>query len=301
MIKKLLVIVMGVLLAHSCFASQTTVNYNLVIPAEGDRDWIATISADIISIDSIFSIISDDVSALITSVSEGVAGPLVIDTISGAVTISIKSADTSTDGYIDSTQYLKINIISDEVGIISDDVGVLKTTQNIISADVGVLKSAGTGGGIVVQMVVSADSAVATGTGVISADDSIPQNDEGDMYMMISVTPKQTNNNLLVEAYAFFGTAETSSVHNIMTIISDEVADCLTVTDNNDGDGSSREYLYVSTIVSADVTSERTFYCRIGQFVGDGILPSTLTFNGWGGARRFGGKSPSYMRVTEYE
>ena len=52
----------------------------------------------------------------------------------------------------------------------------------------------------VVQVVNVKDGEVATGTTQIAADDTIPQNTEGDEYMTLSITPKSTSNILLIEA-----------------------------------------------------------------------------------------------------
>ncbi len=215
MIKKLFITLLLMALSTNVFASQTTVNYELVIPTGDSRNWLETISRDIVSIDKIMGIISEgslsavtsvnigtsggivinpttgnvlislisadestagyidatqytkiniissdigasdmiriissDVNALggasVTSINESTASPLVISPTTGDVLITMVSADTSTDGYIDATQYVKINIISNDISaytgpliIISDDVGTLKSTQTIISSDVG--------------------------------------------------------------------------------------------------------------------------------------------------------------------
>lgn len=125
-----------------CFASQFTTNYRLEIPASGQRDWLPIISNDIISIDSILKIISSN-PASVTSVTEGVASPLVINPTSGAVVISMLSADETQAGYIDSTQYKKVNILSSDVNnlivktnILSNDAILQDNKLTILSNDV---------------------------------------------------------------------------------------------------------------------------------------------------------------------
>lgn len=54
------ILCLSLLLTNSLYASQLTTQYNLEIPAEGDFDWISIISKDIISIDTVMGIISND-------------------------------------------------------------------------------------------------------------------------------------------------------------------------------------------------------------------------------------------------
>lgn len=58
---KLLKTILAFLLLYSIsYASQITPFYNLEIPATGDRDWTSVISKDIVSIDVIAKVISND-------------------------------------------------------------------------------------------------------------------------------------------------------------------------------------------------------------------------------------------------
>jgi len=58
---KIIIISLVLLLTASfIYAAQTTTNYNMVIPAVGDRGWISYLSEDIISIDSIMNMMSVD-------------------------------------------------------------------------------------------------------------------------------------------------------------------------------------------------------------------------------------------------
>jgi len=82
-------------------------------------------------------------SGAVSSVAEGTAGPLVITPTTGAVLISIASADISgTDGYLKSVDYLILT--SDaaerllETTILSDDAVIQDVKLNILSDDVGV-------------------------------------------------------------------------------------------------------------------------------------------------------------------
>ncbi len=137
--KRLLTLLL--LIPSLCLASQFTTNYNLEIPASGQRDWISIISNDIISIDSILKIISSEPSG-VSSVSEGVASPLVINPTSGAVVITMLSADTTQAGYISALQFGKVNILSSDVNnlivktnILSNDTLVQDNKIQILSND----------------------------------------------------------------------------------------------------------------------------------------------------------------------
>lgn len=125
-----------------------------------------------------------EASGAISSVTEGVAGPLVIVPNTGAVTVSIASADATTDGYITGAQYEKIEIISSDsatqdtkLAIISADAvdwennrvskdavlgqisvdDVVVTEEGHISFD-SVLASDHTGTGIITSMTVDANT-----------------------------------------------------------------------------------------------------------------------------------------------
>lgn len=60
MIKKLLILLVLVLFSVNVHAAETTTNYELVIPAIGDRNWQPIISRDIVSIDKVLGFVSTD-------------------------------------------------------------------------------------------------------------------------------------------------------------------------------------------------------------------------------------------------
>lgn len=60
-----ILIILFLLITVLCYgADNFTDNYNLVVPEEASRDWTAKISNDIISIDTIMNMLSQDVSLL---------------------------------------------------------------------------------------------------------------------------------------------------------------------------------------------------------------------------------------------
>ena len=57
---RILTVLFTIFIGVNCYAATVTDNYELVIPAEGDRNWQFVLSDDIVSIDRIMGIISDD-------------------------------------------------------------------------------------------------------------------------------------------------------------------------------------------------------------------------------------------------
>lgn len=135
--------------------------------------------------------------------------------------------------------------------------------------------------------------AMNTSTALTPADDTIPQITEGAEFMTVTITPKNAANKLLIEAIAVASPSVANGV--LMALHQDAIANALAVTD-----------IYVSTALGvttlplrhemvAGTTSAITFRIRLGQHAA-----GTLTLNGSGGSRLFGGAAVSSIRVTEY-
>lgn len=120
--RKLFALIIFLFLSTSVYASQLTTNYNLEIPAIGDRDWQPIISKDIISIDTVVGIISSD-SIKIKFISSDVAD------------LKLKTTIISND-----ISYYPIKIISHDIQIISADVAVHKLSIDVISDDVSFVR-----------------------------------------------------------------------------------------------------------------------------------------------------------------
>lgn len=140
--KKLIIIALSLLIAIPCYASQITTNYKLIIPGEGDRDTIEILSNDILSIDQVLGILSADATGYVSSVTEGVASPLVFSGTT-AVKITILSADITQAGTIDATQYTKINILSSDVNTNTDNIGII--SSDMVASDMILILSSDTG------------------------------------------------------------------------------------------------------------------------------------------------------------
>ena len=90
MIKKIFLLAMITMLAVPAFASDYfTARYNLCIPEEGSRNWTSKVSNDVISIDSVMALMSDDINNMTadgTSTVGNVVGRIKLVTEDGAGT-----------------------------------------------------------------------------------------------------------------------------------------------------------------------------------------------------------------------
>lgn len=149
--------------------------------------------------------------------------------------------------------------------------------------------------GKIVQVVNFQTGALASGTGIINYDDSIPQNTEGDEYMTLAITPKNTSNKLLIEFLGFFG-ASSDGTPRICALFQDSTANALAT--------GMEPPRYQTTIgqtsyhlrhyMTAGTTSSTTFKIRVGTKTG-----GTTYLNGDSGGRKFGGTYASSITITE--
>lgn len=147
--------------------------------------------------------------------------------------------------------------------------------------------------GNTVQVVISQDGAVATGTTTIPADDTIPQNTEGDQYMSQAITPTVAANVLNIEHTGEY--FNSGAVGQTVALFQDSTANALSAiymgkeVFANRGAGRLLRYF-----MRAGTTSSTTFKIRSG-----GSAAGTTTFNGTASARIFGGVSSSTLVVRE--
>ena len=141
------------------------------------------------------------------------------------------------------------------------------------------------------QVVSTITGAVATGTTIIPLDDTIPQNTEGDQYMTLAITPKSATSKLLISVVFNFGV---SAVNNaIVALFQDSTANALACSGYVTGGADGRTIAFNYAMTSG-TTSATTFKVRAGTQSGQ-----TITFNGNGGARLFGGVECSSIIITE--
>jgi hypothetical protein len=149
--------------------------------------------------------------------------------------------------------------------------------------------------GAVVQVVSTNYSAVATGTTLIPEDDTIPQITEGTEFMTRTISPRSATNRLLITAKAFI--SQSSATNDVIgALFQDSTANALAAQDVSLGAAGGMTNLVIEHDMVAGTTSSTTFRFRAGPAVA-----ATVTFNGFGGARKFGGITLSSIKIIEYK
>ena len=143
-----------------------------------------------------------------------------------------------------------------------------------------------------VQMVNVLSNAASTGTTLIPADDTIPQNTEGDQVMTLAITPTHASNKLKIEVTAFVCDSHADSVN--MALFQDSDAGALAATEEYQGDSNAPLALVLCYYMTTGTTSSTTFKVRVGS-----ASASTTTFNGNSGTRRFGDIPKSSITISE--
>ena len=161
----------------------------------------------------------------------------------------------------------------------------------------GILPIANGGTGVVsskpiIQVINLQTGAVATGTSVIPNDDTIPQISEGDQYLSLAITPKNALNNLQIDVNCMVSSS--AAAYMIGALFQDATANALAAGMSFCSTGTAMQQLGFTHTMVAGTTSATTFTVRIGATTG------TLTFNGFSGARKYGGVISSTIIITEY-
>ena len=152
--------------------------------------------------------------------------------------------------------------------------------------------SPGVGSGAVVQTVSYQTGAVATGTGVIPYDDTIPQIGEGNEYMTLSVTPRSATSKLIIEV--IFNATLNGTVNIAVALFQDATANALAAISYSPPAAGYMENLSLRHSMTSGTTGTTTFRVRAGP-----TSAATMTFNGSGGARIFGGVMASSIIIQE--
>ena len=156
----------------------------------------------------------------------------------------------------------------------------------------GFVSKAPVGSGIVMKVAHLQTGAMATTTAVIPLDDTIPQNTEGTEFMSLAYTPLDPANLLRIDVTLFtysnsVGAQVASSLFHGAT--ANAVAAMGGPYNSYDNPMSFTHWMTAGSIAAT------TFKVRAGTHAG-----ATLTFNGRGGSRRYGGVIASSISVTEY-
>jgi len=146
-----------------------------------------------------------------------------------------------------------------------------------------------------VQVVNTQTGAVNTGTTIIPVDDTIPQNDEGDEYMTLAITPTSATNLLIIETVAFLAHSATGT--KVTTaLFQDSTAGALAAGVQRSDTADTMEDLSFTHKMTAGTTSSTTFKLRCGN-----NNAGTTTFNGESGSRIMGGVLASSITITEIQ
>jgi hypothetical protein len=181
------------------------------------------------------------------------------------------------------------------VGIGTNAPGQLLTVAGTIESTTGGVKfpdgTTQTTASRVLQQVSASSSAYASGTTTTPADDTIPQQTEGNEFLTVTITPKSATSTLLVEVNANCS----SSAAGTMTsaIFRDLGANAIAAQ----GQYLAVNELFVSVVrvfVAASSTSATTFKLRVGC-----NNAGTVALNGVSGSRLYGGAAMSTITVTE--
>jgi hypothetical protein len=149
--------------------------------------------------------------------------------------------------------------------------------------------------GQVVQTQRTQTGTVATGTTQLSADNTIPQNTEGDEYMTLAITPKSAANVLDTAALAVVNNAAASAKVLTVALFQDSTANALAAIGSLAETGSQRGHvLPIWHRMRSGTTSSTTFKVRAGADVA-----GTTTFSGFAGTQAYGGVCANYLTATE--
>ena len=147
--------------------------------------------------------------------------------------------------------------------------------------------------GAVVQVVNVQTGAVATTTTTMPFDDTIPQNNEGGEFMTLAITPTSATNKLKIDVVIQIAASATNRLL-MSALFQDSTASAIKVSVASEHLANNPMIMSFQHMMTAGTTSATTFKVRAGP---DGAC--TLTFNGSGGNRKFGGVIASSMTITE--
>jgi len=150
--------------------------------------------------------------------------------------------------------------------------------------------------GSAVQVVNTITGAVATGTTTVTPSDSVPQQSSfGDQYMTLAITPQSSTNKLRIDVVVQFG--HSANIANIFAaLFQDSTANALATAGYEQANAGRFSSIAFTYFMTAGTTSSTTFKVRLAS-----DTSGTLTFNGSGGGRYWGGTSASSITITEIQ
>lgn len=148
--------------------------------------------------------------------------------------------------------------------------------------------------GEIIQVVNTQRGGVATGVTVLPQDNTIPQNNEGDQYMSLGVTPLHATNYLMIDVVVNLAHG---SNHDTMAaaLFQDDVVDALAAMQGAcNANAHSPCLITFRHFMIAGTTSLTTFKVRAGCDVA-----GTTTFNGQNAGEIFDGRMVSSITIME--
>ncbi len=186
---------------------------------------------------------------------------------------------------------------------LDDDLDIAESSPTYIRPDTNtgtkdwVLRDVYATAGRILQTVATTVVTSTTGSTVIPLDDTIPQNNEGDEYMTLSITPKSATSKLVIEASIHLANSSDTGTFLIAALFQDDTANALTATLERvtaNINNSRVACLNMRHVMISGTTSATTFKVR-----GGGNTAGTTTFNGYVGSRLLGGVLSSSIKITE--
>lgn len=146
----------------------------------------------------------------------------------------------------------------------------------------------------VIQRVSTLNTTSTTGSTVLPFDNTIPQNTEGDQYMTLAITPKNSANILVIEASLPVANTAASGSEMGMALFQDSTANALACT-SSIVVANQQVNTHLRYVMTAGTTSTTTFKIRVGS-----NSAGTTTTNGISGGRIYGGVQVGSIIITEY-
>ena len=149
--------------------------------------------------------------------------------------------------------------------------------------------------GSVLQVVNYQTGALTTGTTLLPADDTIPQNTEGFEVMTLAITPKFATSMLIIQSVAHVSVSIAGSYRLQSALFQDTTASALAASSMwADSGNQCQSEQIINHKMTSGTTSATTFKIRVGTQVA-----GTLSFNGSSGVRLFGGVMASSITIWE--
>jgi hypothetical protein len=208
----------------------------------------------------------------------------------GTVT-GIVNADVSNSAAIADTKLAQITTASKVSGAALTSLASIPAGAGVIPA--ANVPPATASAGMVVQVVNTQVVTTANGSTIMPADDTIPQNTEGDEYMTLAITPTSATNKLKIEVLAFID-SNTSTLDFAGALFQDSTANALCACTLQRGAGGVAQPMVLTHYMTSGTSSATTFKFRAGV-----ISAGNLYFNSINTGRIMGGVLASSITITE--